>query len=190
MITIIETIVIGAVAGMLLGAILGRWIQRRRPESKNKGMIASVVLLGALLGASAGFVVGMQQGPGLGAIGDLPAITTQHQLDEFATGEAPALLLLYTTNCPYCHHAAPIFRQVADEYGDRATFATLQVDAGDLDINLVDLIATPGGTPVPQIWLFTEGVPASDRVAGYEAMDIDQIRQMLDNALAEGHTGE
>ncbi len=201
MIRPLEVILIGIAMGALLGAILGRFIQRRRSTDAPATKPVGIILLGALLGGSAGMAVGSLMGEGLGAVEDLPAITTPEEYDEIVLGsDKPAMLFLYTPSCPYCHHTAPIVRQLADEYGDRISVATLNM-AGVDDINLINRIPARDNEGVPRILLFRR-VPDTrlpdieyaygilGDLIGSETMDADQIRQILDNAIAETHTGE
>ncbi len=178
MVSQIEVIVIGIIAGALLGAMVGRWLMRRRnKDHAPTRQPVGTILLGALLGAAAGVGAAALLGEGLQAIDDLPALTT---LKSFETtvldSDTPVLIFVHTSRCPACVQAAPTYRQLATDHADEAIFMTLNADTADPAlVEFLNLRAKP----VPQMLLFYKAQRFAPPAVGLNAVSEDQVREML-----------
>lgn len=87
----------------------------------------------------------------------------------------PVLLDVYADWCPPCQMMAPIFEELANEYGDKYTFAKLNVDdARDISIQL-------GVSSIPTFIFFKDGKIAG-KATGYKSKE--EMKELIQKHLA------
>ena len=91
--------------------------------------------------------------------------------DEVITkADKPVVVDFWAEWCPPCHMFAPIFEEVAEELGDKAIFAKVNVDeARELAIRL-------GIRAIPTVMVFVNGKPVG-RVVG--AVGKEALRELV-----------
>ncbi len=92
-------------------------------------------------------------------------------------GEHPAVVMFYTTTCPYCKAMEPYFRQYAAEYRDNITFARLNIEANQW------IAERYGVRGTPTFKFFCSGRPVAEMVgAVYPAL----LKRMVEDVLKHG----
>jgi hypothetical protein len=81
----------------------------------------------------------------------------------------PRLLLVFTSTCPHCTHAMPIWRDLVRDGGNRMEVLGVQLDAGTANAQPIDTlpfpVLAPGSVP-PEFLSKLTGVPCSIVVDG------------------------
>jgi thioredoxin 1 len=92
-------------------------------------------------------------------------------------GELPAVVMFYSTNCPYCRTVEPYFRQLSEEYKDIVVFARLNIESSLWTAERYGIRATP------TFKFFCQGRPVREIVgAAYPAL----LKKMIDESLLHG----
>lgn len=85
--------------------------------------------------------------------------------------QKPVLVDFWAPWCGPCRAVAPIIEELAKEYGDKASFAKINVDESPL------LASQYGVMSIPTIMIFKSGKPA-EQVIGYKPKN--ELKKMLD----------
>ncbi len=93
---------------------------------------------------------------------------------EVEQASKPVVIDVYATWCGPCQHMAPIFEELEKQYGDKITFAKLNVDESR------EIAISYGITSVPT-FLFIKSNDVVDKAIGYMGKDDleSKIKQLL-----------
>ncbi len=100
---------------------------------------------------------------------------TKHNFEqEITNAKKPVIIDAFATWCGPCQHMEPIFEELADEYGDKYTFAKLNIDEAR------DIAVKFGIMSVPTFLFLKEGKVVGQEV-GYKAKEdlLDHLKQYL-----------
>jgi thioredoxin 1 len=89
--------------------------------------------------------------------------------------EQPVLVDFWAPWCAPCHAIAPILEELTEEYGDKITFARLNVDEAP------KIAARYGIHSIPTLLLFKDGKPL-EQILGFRPKR--ELKQVLDMAIA------
>lgn len=93
---------------------------------------------------------------------------------EIEQASKPVVIDVYATWCGPCQHMAPLFEELEKQYGDKLTFAKLNVDESR------EIAISYGITSVPT-FLFIKNNEVVDKAIGYMSKeDLEtKIKQLL-----------
>ena len=105
-----------------------------------------------------------------------PTVIDDANFDQIVLqAEIPVLVDFWAPWCAPCRAIAPIIEELAKEYGDRLTFAKLNVDGSPM------ISSKYGIHSIPTLLLFKDGKPVQ-QVIGLTTKK--ELKQILDTALA------
>ena len=111
-----------------------------------------------------------------------PLVVEDSSFDQIVLqSKQPVLVDFWAPWCSPCRAIAPIIEELAKEYGDRLTFAKLNVDESP------KIPSKYGIHSIPTLLLFKNGKPV-EQVIGFQTEN--ELKQVLDAALAETKKGE
>ena len=105
-----------------------------------------------------------------------PLVVEESSFDQIVLqSKQPVLVDFWAPWCAPCRAIAPIVEELAKEYGDRLTFAKLNVDGSPM------VPSKYGIHSIPTLLLFKDGKPVQ-QVIGLTTKK--ELKQILDTALA------
>jgi thioredoxin 1 len=96
------------------------------------------------------------------------------QFNELLKGDKPVVCDFFATWCGPCKMLSPVLDEVADDYGDKAEFVKVDIDAN------FELAATYGVMTVPYVAVFKNG-EMTDKSIGF--MPKEEVAEFLDGVL-------
>ena len=105
-----------------------------------------------------------------------PLVVEESSFDQIVLqSKKPVLVDFWAPWCAPCHAIAPVIEELTKEYGDRLTFAKLNVDGSPT------IPSKYGIHSIPTLLLFKDGKPIQ-QVIGLKTKK--ELKQILDTALA------